>query len=76
MQKHQLQARDLMDCGLEHFLLAVGLPEQLSGKVTGLAVCLKHSAIALEPEQLLWWDVNRQLFAEVHLSGAVAPCCP
>ena len=48
-----------MDCGLEHFLLAVGLPKELGGELPGFAVCLKHPTVALELEQLLWRDLDR-----------------
>ena len=66
MQQHQLQACDLMDRRLEHFLLAVGLPKELGGKLPGFAVCLKHPTVAFELEQLFRWDLDRQPFAEVH----------
>lgn len=76
MQQHQLQARDLMDCGLEHFLLPVGLPEELSSELTGFAIGFKRAAIAFQLEQLLRGDLDLQPFPEVHRCGAVAPCCP
>lgn len=75
MQQHQLQARDLMDRGLEHFLLAVGLPEELGGKLPGFAIGFKHPAVAFQLEQLLRCDLDLQPFSEVHRIGAVAPCC-
>lgn len=55
-----------MDCGLEHFLLPVGLPEELSSELPGFAIGLKHSAVAFQLEQLLWWDLYLQPFPKVH----------
>lgn len=75
MQQQQLQARDLMNCRLEHLLLPAGLPEKLGGELPGFAIRFKHPAVCLKLEQFFRWYFNRQPFAEIHLSGAVAPCC-
>jgi hypothetical protein len=56
-----------MDRGLEHLLLAVGLPKKLGCKVSGFAVGLKRATVGLELEQLLWWNVHLQPFPEIHL---------
>jgi len=55
-----------MDCGLEHFLLPVGLPEELSSELPGFAIGLKRTAVAFELEQFLWWYFYLQPFSEVH----------
>lgn len=65
-----------MDRRLEHFLLAAGVAKQLSGEFAGVVAGFKGTAISLELEQLLWWDVYLQPFSEIHRTGAVAPCCP
>jgi len=56
-----------MDRSLEHFLLPVGLPKKLGGKVSGFAIGLKRAAVGLELEQLLRWDFHLQPFPEIHL---------
>jgi len=38
MHQQQLQACDLMDCGLEQLLMPVGLPKELSSKLSSFAV--------------------------------------
>lgn len=57
-----------MDCGLEQFLLAVGLSQQLRGKLTDITMAEQVAAISLELEQLLWRDVYRHPLPKIHLS--------
>ncbi len=59
-----------MDRRLEHFLLPEGLPQQLRRELADVALFGQAAAVGLEFEQLLWWDVYRHPFAEIHLAGA------